>query len=112
MKMFWKYAELKITMVKDVLRCQIPEMIRKEILMSFIAYNCVRRVTFEAAEKAELPVRTDRSKGNLKTIRRRIPQFSREKLSKAERSKLLNDLYGTMTSLLLSQRSGRGESRC
>jgi hypothetical protein len=36
--------DIKTTMGLDILRCRTPEMIRKEILMYFIAYNCVRRL--------------------------------------------------------------------
>ncbi len=53
----------------DILRCQTPVMIRKEILMNFIAYNCVRRLMCEAAEKAELHVRKVSFKGSLQAIR-------------------------------------------
>ena len=33
------FRDIKTTMGMDILRCQMPEMIRKEILMHFIAYN-------------------------------------------------------------------------
>jgi len=106
------FRDIKITMGMDVLRCQTPDMIRKEILMNFIAYNCVRRLMYEAAEKAELHVRKVSFKGSLQAIRSWSPQFNREKLSKAERSKLLNDLYGAVTGLPLPDRPGRSEPRC
>ena len=106
------FRDIKTTMGMDVLRCQTPEMIRKEILMNFIAYNCVRRLMYEAAEKAELHVRKVSFKGCLQAIRSWSPQFNREKLSKAERNRLLNDLYGAVTGLPLQQRPGRSEPRC
>ena len=106
------FRDIKIAMGMDILRCQTPEMIRKEILMNFIAYNCVRRLMYEAAEKAEISVRKVSFKGSLQAIRSWSPQFNHEKLGKAERGKLLNDLYGSMTDLLLPQRPGRSEPRC
>jgi hypothetical protein len=33
----------------DILHCKTPEMIKKEILMHFIAYNCIRRVMLLAS---------------------------------------------------------------
>ncbi|MGD9947266.1 MAG: transposase [Desulfobulbus sp.] len=45
------FRDIKTTMGMGILRCQSPEMIRKEILMYFIAYNCVRKLMCEAAEK-------------------------------------------------------------
>ena len=106
------FRDIKITMGMDVLRCQSPDMIRKEILMNFIAYNCVRRLMYEAAEKADLHVRRVSFKGSLQAIRSWSPQFEGDKLSKAERNKLLNDLYGAVTGLPLPQRPGRSEPRC
>ena len=96
----------------DILRCQTPEMIRKEILMNFIAYNCVRRLMYEAAEKADMAVRLVSFKGSLQAIRSWEPQLHHDKLSKTERNKMLNDLYGTVTGLPLQQRPGRREPRC
>lgn len=106
------FRDIKISMGMDILRCQRPEMIRKEILMNFIAYNCVRRLMYEAAEKAEIHVRKVSFKGSLQAIRNWSPQFNLEKLSKAERRKLLNDLYGAVTGLPILHRPGRSEPRC
>jgi len=50
------FRDIKTTMGMDVLRCKTPEMIRKEILMYFIAYNCIRRLMYEAAEEADIRV--------------------------------------------------------
>ena len=106
------FRDIKTTMGMDILRCQTPEMIRKEILMHFIAYNCVRRLMYEAAEKADIAVRLVSFKGSLQAIRCWEPQLNHDKLRKTERSKMLNDLYGTVTGLPLQQRPGRREPRC
>lgn len=106
------FRDIKTTMGMDILRCQTPEMIRKEILMNFIAYNCVRRLMYEAAEKVDMTVRLVSFKGSLQAIRSWEPQLNHDKLSKTEISKMLNDLYGTVTDLPLQQRLGRREPRC
>ncbi len=106
------FRDIKITMGMDILRCKSPEMIRKEILMNLIAYNCIRRLMYEAAEKAEIQIRAVSFKGSLQAIRSWSPQFNREKLSRTQRYKLLNDLYGTVTGTPLKQRPGRSEPRC
>jgi len=106
------FRDIKTSMGMDVLRCQTPEMIRKEILMNFIAYNCVRRLMCEAAAKADIAVRLVSFKGTLQAIRSWEPQLNHDKLSKTERNKMLNDLYGTVTGLPLQQRPGRSEPRC
>lgn len=106
------FRDIKISMGMDILRCKSPEMIRKEILMNLIAYNCIRRLMYEAAEKAEIHVRDISFKGSLQAIRSWSPQFNREKLSRTERYKLLNDLYEAVTGKPLKQRPGRSEPRC
>jgi len=42
---------LKIMMHMDVLRCQTPEMVRKEIWAHLLAYNLIRTVIMQAAAK-------------------------------------------------------------
>lgn len=106
------FRDIKTTMGMDVLRCQSPDMIRKEILMNFIAYNCVRRLMYEAAEQAGLHVRRVSFKGSLQAIRSWRSVFDCDKLSKAESNKLVNDLYGAVTGLPLPERPGRSEPRC
>ncbi len=87
------FRDIKITMDMDILRCKSPEMIRKEILMNLIAYNCIRRLMYEAAERAQIHIREVSFKGSLKAIRSWSPQFNRKKLSRTERHKLLNDTW-------------------
>jgi len=55
-------AELDIRAIKcnlgmDVLRCQSPEMVRKEIWMCLLAYNLIRRTMLQAAMAADLSPR-------------------------------------------------------
>lgn len=106
------FRDIKTTMGMDILRCQTPEMIRKEILMYFIAYNCIRRMMFEAATQVDIEVRLVSFKGSLQAIRNWEPHFNHEKVGNYERSKLLNDLYVAITNLPIQQRPGRSEPRC
>ena len=106
------FRDIKISMGMDILRCQSPAMIRKEILMNFIAYNCVRRLMYEAAAKADLNVRRISFKGSLQAIRSWWPQLNSWCLSRCEKRKLIHDLYGAMTGLPLQERPGRSEPRC
>src|SRR5665647_2091392 len=106
------FRDIKTTMGLDILRCQTPEMIRKEILMYFIAYNCVRKLMCEAAEKADIEVRVVSFKGTVQAIRNWEPHLNQAKVSKAERFKLISDLYDVMTNSPIRQRPGRSEPRC
>jgi acyl-CoA synthetase (AMP-forming)/AMP-acid ligase II len=74
------FRDIKTTMGMDILRCQTPDMIRKEILMHFIAYNCVRRLMYEAAEEADLAVRVVSFKGSLQALRNWEPHLNQARL--------------------------------
>lgn len=106
------FRDLKTTMGMEVLRCQAPEMIRKELLMHFIAYNCIRHLMFEAAREACLPVRAVSFKGSLQALRNWEPHLNQAKVSKAERLRLITDLYEAITGTPIPQRPGRSEPRC
>jgi putative transposase len=48
---------LKATMGMDVLRCQTPEMVRREVWICLLAYNLIRQTMLEAAAKSALSPR-------------------------------------------------------
>jgi hypothetical protein len=48
---------IKITLGMDVLRCQKPEMIRKEIWTCLLAYNLIRKTMLQSAWRNELSPR-------------------------------------------------------
>ena len=47
------FRDIKTTMGMDVLRCRTPDLVKKEILMYFIAYNAIRRLIVGAANTVE-----------------------------------------------------------
>lgn len=59
---------IKTTMQMDVLRCKTPEMVRKEVWVHLLAYNLIRTVMAEAAERAKLRPREVSFKGALQTL--------------------------------------------
>ncbi len=105
------FRDIKTTLGMDILRCKSPEMIRKEIIMHFIAYNCVRRIMYEAAEEADLPVRLVSFKTSLQTLRSWEPNLDQARLSRRERFRLISMLYESITQRPLLQRPGRSEPR-
>jgi hypothetical protein len=106
------FRDIKTTMRMDILRCKTPEMILKEILMHFIAYNCIRRLMYEAAEEADLEIRLVSFKGSLQALRNWEPHLNQAKISSTERFRLVSDLYDAMTNTPIRQRPGRSEPRC
>jgi hypothetical protein len=67
------HAELDLRSLKtflqmDVLRCQSPAMVRKEIWVHVLAYNLIRKVMAQAAQEHQLLPRQLSFKGALQTL--------------------------------------------
>ena len=105
------FRDIKTTMGMDILRCKSPAMIQKEILMHFIAYNCIRRLMYEAAEEAEIPVRLVSFKTSLQSLRSWEPNLNQTRLNRRERFRIITTLYESITQRPLLQRPGRSEPR-
>jgi hypothetical protein len=60
---------IKSVMQMDVLRCKSPEMVRKEIAVHFAAYNLVRTVMAQAADRHHVLPRSLSFKGALQELR-------------------------------------------
>lgn len=106
------FRDIKTTLGLDILRCKTPKMIEKEISMYFIAYNCVRRIMNDAADEANISARDVSFKGSVQVIRNWEPHLNQVGIKRKERSKLLTDLHGTITSKTICIRQGRSEPRC
>lgn len=59
---------IKITMQMDILRCKSPELVRKEIWTHILAYNLIRTIIAQAANKHDLLPRSISFKGALQTL--------------------------------------------
>jgi hypothetical protein len=60
---------LKTVLQMDVLRCKTPEMVRKEIWAHLLAYNLIRKVMAQAAEKSKVEPWTISFKATLQTLK-------------------------------------------
>jgi hypothetical protein len=63
------FRDIKISMGMDILRCKKPEMVRKEILMHAIAYNCIRGVMQRAAATYNVALERLSFKGTVDALR-------------------------------------------
>ena len=52
----------------DILRCKTPELVRKEIWTHILAYNLIRTIIAQAANKRHIDPRTISFKGALQTL--------------------------------------------
>lgn len=67
------FRDIKTTLGLDVLRCQSPELIEKEIHLQVIAYNLVRALMLEAAWTHDVPAERLSFKGTIDTLRQWTP---------------------------------------
>jgi len=105
------FRDIKTTMGLDILRCKTPEMVRKEIVMYWIVYNCIRCLMLSAADQHNVPVRRISFKGSVQAIRHWEPHFNRQKTTALEREELIGFLYESMAKKILPDRPGRREPR-
>lgn len=105
------FRDIKTTMGMDVLRCRSREMVEKEILMHFIAYNAIRLLMVEAADEAGQVPRRLSFKASIQALRQWEPLFSRTSDPREQR-RLLVALRSSIAGHLVSYRPGRREPRC
>ncbi len=105
------FRDIKTTMGMDVLRCRSPEMVEKEILMHFIAYNAIRLLMLDAANEAgQVPCRLS-FKASIQALRQWEPLFSRARDAREQR-RLLGTLRASIAGFMVPHRPGRREPRC
>jgi hypothetical protein len=100
---------IKDVMQMDVLRCKTPEMVEKEIWMHLLAYNLIRGVMAQAAEKHGKIPRELSFKGALQTM-----TAFQDKLRHATphaRDRLISDMLKAISRHRVGNRFGRVEPR-
>jgi hypothetical protein len=70
------FRDIKTTLGLDVLRCQTPELVEKEIWLQVIAYNLVRALMLEAAWTHGVELERLSFKGTVDTLRQWTPLFA------------------------------------
>jgi len=105
------FRDIKTTMGMDILRCKTPAMVRKEIIMHLIVYNCIRALMIASAKEKSIAVRQVSFKGCVQTLRQWEPLLSQPQISQAERMRLMQCLYVSIAGSMLHHRPGRNEPR-
>lgn len=70
------FREIKTTLGLDVLRCQSPELVEKEVWLQAIAYNLVRALMLQAAWTHGVALERLSFKGTVDTLRQWTPLFA------------------------------------
>ena len=67
------FRDIKISLGMDILRCQTPEMIEKELIMHVIAYNLIRATMLQAAVAEGRDIARISFKGTCQAMREWAP---------------------------------------
>ena len=106
------FYDLKTTMGMDELRCKTPEMVEKELLMYFIAYNATRWVICKAAAQNNADSMRISFKGALQELRNWEGQLNSHRLTPQDKRKLTTELYRGIAMKIVPLRPNRREPRC
>jgi hypothetical protein len=105
------FAQIKTTLEIDVLRCQSPEMIEKELQVHLIAYNLVRVLMQKAAHLHHVPLERISFKGSLDTLRHWAQAIHACAKSPRKQAELINRMLEAIAGDLVPKRPGRLEPR-
>jgi hypothetical protein len=105
------FAQIKTTLAMDVLRCQSPAMIEKELQIHLIAYNLVRALMQQAAHLHHVPLERISFKGSLDTLRHSAQAIHASAKQPRKQAELINRLLQDIAGNLVPHRPGRLEPR-
>jgi hypothetical protein len=103
---------LKQTMQMDVLRCKTPALVRKELWTHILAYNLIRTVLAQAAQKHRFVPRTISFKGAIQTWEAFQPVIALQgERDAARRLSLYHELLAAIATHRVADRPDRFEPR-
>ncbi len=105
------FAQIKTTLGLDVLRCQSPAMIEKELHIHLIAYNLVRGLMQKAAHLHHVPLERISFKGSLDTLRHWAQAIYAASDSPRKQTELIHHMLARLAGDLVPHRPGRSEPR-
>jgi hypothetical protein len=103
---------LKQTLQMDILRCKTPELVRKEIWTHILAYNLIRTIIAQAANKHYVEPRTISFKGAVQTLEAFQPLIATQgDRDTAHRRNLYQKLLDAVATHRVANRPDRFEPR-
>jgi hypothetical protein len=104
------FRDLKTSMGMDVLRCQSPKMIHKELEMFFIAYNLIRCLMLQASRDYQVDIQRLSFKGTVDGTRQFAAALAQAR-SRKKQKQLIADLLRVIAADLVPDRPNRREPR-
>ena len=103
--------DIKTALGMEILRCQTPDMVEKELWMHLIAYNLIRATMNHAARTHHVSNERISFKGTVATIRQWVPLLSAIDLSPRERIRNRERMLHYIARDSVPMRPGRREPR-
>ena len=104
------FRDIKTSMGMEVLRCQSPQMIHKELEMFFIAYNLIRCLMIQASRQYEADIQRLSFKGSVDSVRQFSVGIAQARSAKKQKE-LIDRLLQAIAADLVPDRPGRREPR-
>jgi len=105
------FRDIKITLGMDVLRCQSPAMVQKEIAMHAIAYNLIRALMQDIAQSYQIQLSRLSFKGTVDALRQWSELFQTSRVHPGRAQKIRRWFYYTIATDPLIARPNRSEPR-
>lgn len=99
---------IKSTMQMRELRCKTPDLVQKEIWTHILAYNLIRTIMAQAAQKYEIPPRSISFKGAIQTVEAFQPLIDH---TKTAHSKFRHEVLDAIATHRVADRPNRFEPR-
>jgi hypothetical protein len=105
------FAQIKTILQLDVLRCQSPAMIQKELQVHLIAYNLVRALMQKAAHLHDVGLERISFKGTLDTLRHWAAVIHACGATPRKQAELIRRMLERIANDFVPHRPGRSEPR-
>ena len=105
------FHQLKTILHLDILRCQSPELITKELQIHLIVYNLIRALMQKAAHRHDVSLARLSFKGTLDTVRQWSEVIHASSGQPRKQSLLITDRLRLIAWDTLPHRPGRSEPR-
>lgn len=105
------FHQIKILLGMDVLRCQSPEMVVREVAVHRIAYNLVRSLMQRSAHLHHVPLGRVSFKGSLDALRQWSPVIAAAGATPRKQDQLIDQMLTAIASDLVPERPERSEPR-
>jgi hypothetical protein len=105
------FDQIKTVLAMDVLRCKSPELIFCEVVLHAIAYNLVRSLMQQSAQRHHVPLSRLSFKGALDAARQWAGVIAAAGRNVRKQQALLHALLAVLARDLVRERPGRSEPR-